>query len=227
VGTVVADPAPCICLHRRCEKEGKVKATDLLKQQHEEVKALFEKIEAAPRAASKRQLFEQMAANLVAHDGIERQLFYPACEENMGMTDLLGEALVEHGLVEFSLFQADEALGNDDFDYKLTVLREALEHHIDEEEKEFFPKVNRAFNKEALEALGAELEEKFDELKQEDFRAPLRANLKQVLQGALKPNPKAKSSGRRSSKLRAVSRKPSLPAARKAGKKSRKAARRA
>lgn len=203
-----------------------MKATDLLKQQHEEVKALFAKIEAAPRAASKRQLFEQLAANLVAHDGIERQLFYPACEENMGMTDLLGEALVEHGLVEFSLFQADEAQGNDDFDYKLTVLREALEHHIEEEEKELFPKVNRALNKDALEVLGGELEQKFDELKQEDFRAPLRANLKQVLQGALKPSPPGKGSAKRAAKPRVAARKSSAPAARKAGKKQRKAARR-
>src|SRR3982750_2636078 len=134
---VVAEPRNALC-HRRRKKEGNVKATDLLKQQHDEVKALFEKIEAAPRAASKRQLFEQLAANLVAHDGIERQLFYPACEENMGMTDLLGEALVEHGLVEFSLYQADQAQGEDDFDYKVKVLKEALEHHIEEEESEFF-----------------------------------------------------------------------------------------
>ena len=203
-----------------------MKATELLKQQHEEVKALFAKIEGASRAASKRQLFEQLAANLVAHDGIERQLFYPACEEKMGMTDLLGESLVEHGLVEFSLFQADEAQGNDDFDYKLTVLREAVEHHVEEEEKDLFPKVNRAFNKDALEVLGGELEQKFDELKQQDFRPPLRANLKQVLQGALKPSPQPKGTAKRASKPRVVARKPTAPAARKAGKKQRKAARR-
>jgi hypothetical protein len=98
-----------------------MKATDLLKQQHDEVKELFEKVESASRSATKRQLFAELAANLVAHDGIERELFYPACEEEMGMTDLLGEALVEHGLVEFSLYQADQAQGEDDFDYKVKV----------------------------------------------------------------------------------------------------------
>lgn len=66
-----------------------MKATDLLKQQHDEVKELFGRVEAAPRATTKRKLFEELAANLVAHDGIERELFYPACEETMGMTDLL------------------------------------------------------------------------------------------------------------------------------------------
>jgi len=204
-----------------------MKATDLLKQQHDEVKGLFEKIETASRTATKRQLFAELAANLVAHDGIERQLFYPACEEKMGMNDLLGEALVEHGLVEFSLFQADQAQGEDDFEYKLTVLKEALEHHIEEEEKEFFPKVNRAFDKETLETLGTELEEMFDELKQGDYRAPLRSNLKQVLQGVLKPSPKPKTPAPRASKARSTARKASVPSrARKTGKKQRKAARR-
>ena len=206
-----------------------MKATDLLKQQHEEVKELFEKVESASRSATKRQLFAELAANLVAHDGIERELFYPACEEEMGMTDLLGEALVEHGLVEFSLYQADEAQGEDDFDYKLKVLKEALEHHIEEEEQELFPKVNRAFEKEALETLGTELEEKFEQLKQGDYRVPLRSNLKQVLQGVLKPSPKAKSAPARASKARskARSKASSSPSrGRKAGKKQRKAARR-
>jgi hypothetical protein len=207
-----------------------MKATDLLKQQHEEVKELFEKVESAARSATKRQLFAELAANLVAHDGIERELFYPACEEEMGMTDLLGEALVEHGLVEFSLYQADEAQGEDDFDYKLKVLKEALEHHIEEEEQELFPKVNRAFEKEALETLGTELEEKFEQLKQGDYRVPLRSNLKQVLQGVLKPSPKAKSAPARASKARSKARSKaaiSSPSrARKAGKKQRKAARR-
>jgi hemerythrin-like domain-containing protein len=204
-----------------------MKATDLLKQQHEEVKELFEKIESAARTATKRQLFTELAANLVAHDGIERELFYPACEEKMGMTDLLGEALVEHGLVEFSLYQADEALGKDDFDYKLKVLQEALEHHIDEEERELFPKVNRAFDKETLETLGGELEEKFEELMQGDYRVPLRSNLKQVLRGVLKPSPKAKSPAPRANKARTTPRAASAAGrARKAGKKQRKAARR-
>jgi hypothetical protein len=204
-----------------------MKATDLLKQQHEEVKELFEKIESASRTATKRQLFAELAANLVAHDGIERELFYPACEEEMGMTDLLGEALVEHGLVEFSLYQADQAQGEDDFEYKVKVLKEALEHHIEEEESELFPKVNRAFEKEALETLGTELEEKFEELKQGDYRTPLHSNLKQVLQGALKPSPKAKSAPARASKSRSKARKASPPSrARKTGKKQRKAARR-
>jgi hemerythrin superfamily protein len=75
-------------------------ATELLKSQHREVESLFKRIEKAQEDSEKRELFEELAANLVAHDAIEREIFYPACEEEMGMNELLGEVLAEHGLVK-------------------------------------------------------------------------------------------------------------------------------
>src|SRR5689334_24514905 len=100
-----------------------MKATELLKTQHEEVRGLFKRIEATDDFSQKMKLFEELATKLVAHDAIEREIFYPACEEAMGMSDQLGEALVEHGLVEFSLFQSDQAIqakgeAREEFDYK-------------------------------------------------------------------------------------------------------------
>lgn len=166
-----------------------MKATDLLERQHEEVKALFKRLESTQKAAEQRQIFEELASNLVGHDAIERQVFYPACEKAMGMTDLLGEALVEHGVVEFMLYEADEALGDDDFKYKCTVLKETLEHHIEEEESEFFPEAEKALGDDKLDALGKQMERKFEQSLKEDFRKPLRNNLKQVLAGTIKPAP--------------------------------------
>jgi hemerythrin superfamily protein len=169
-------------------------ATKLLTQQHEEVKALFKRIEKSKSRAEKTKLFEEVAANLVAHDAIEREIFYPACKRAMGMTDLLGEALVEHGVVEFSVYQADQA-GKDDFDFKCKVLSELVEHHVKEEEDEFFPKVEKALGRDRLEQLGARMKERFEEAKAEDFRGPLAENLKQVLAGTIEPT---KRSGRSS-----------------------------
>jgi len=173
-------------------------ATELLKQQHEEVSALFKKIEKASARSVKTKLFDELAANLVAHDAIEREIFYPACEEGMGMTDLLGEALVEHGMVEFGLYQADQARAEKDFSFKCQVLSELVEHHVKEEEEEFFPKVEKALGEEKLQELGALMKERFEEAKAEDFRAPLYANLKQVMAGALKTSKRAPA-GRKSS----------------------------
>lgn len=162
-------------------------AIDLLKEHHREVKGLFEQIEKADGLDQKTKLFRELAAKLVGHDGIEREIFYPACEEALGLTDELGEALVEHGVVEFSLYQADQALGGPDFNFKVSVLQELLEHHIEEEEKEFFPKVQKALGNEKLDSLGEELAEAFEDALEEDYHQPLFENLRQVLIGTLKP----------------------------------------
>jgi len=157
---------------------------------------LFKAIEKTDDEAEKKSFFLELASNLVAHDGIEREVFYPACEEAIGMDDLLGEALVEHGVIEFSLYQAYQALGQDDFDYKCKVLQELVEHHVEEEEKEFFPKVEKALGKEKLESLGEDLEGDFQEKRESDFHEPLFENLRQVLAGALKTEPEEDTSPR-------------------------------
>src|SRR6187551_316012 len=163
-------------------------AIDLLKTQHEQVKALFKRIEKARTRSAKTKYFDELAANLAAHDAIEREIFYPACERGMGMTDLLGEALVEHGVVEFSLYQADQARKDKDFSFKCQVLSELVEHHVEEEEEEFFPKVEKALGKDKLNELGARMAARFEQAKAKDYHPVLKSNLKQVLAGALKPS---------------------------------------
>lgn len=164
-------------------------AIELLKSQHEEVAALFKGIEKAKTPAKQRELFDELASKLVGHDAIEREIFYPACEKAMGMTDLLGEALVEHGFVEFGLYEADQARMAKDFSFKCKVLGEIVEHHVEEEEEEFFPKVEKALGKAKLEELGARMKARFEETQAEgDFRTPLHTNLSQVLSGILKPS---------------------------------------
>ncbi|HKY39443.1 MAG TPA: hemerythrin domain-containing protein [Polyangiaceae bacterium] len=171
-----------------------MKATELLKQQHRDVEKLFKVLEDDEGDEKQTEIFGELAATLVAHDAIEREIFYPACEKALGMTDLLGEALVEHGVIEFSLYEADEAQGKKDFDFKLKVLEEMVEHHVEEEEKELFPEVEDAIEAEELETLGQRMEQRFSEARAEDYRAPLHENLRQVLAGAIKPK-KAKTSG--------------------------------
>ncbi|MDQ2643774.1 MAG: hemerythrin domain-containing protein [Myxococcota bacterium] len=166
-----------------------MKATELLKQQHREVARLFQAIEDTEDRAEKKSYFLQLASNLVAHDAIERKIFYPACEQELGLEELLGSALVEHGVIEFSLYQANQALGEDDFDYKVTVLKELVEHHVKEEETEFFPKVEQALGSEMLDALGDELDEAFQKEREGDYLRPLFENLRQVLAGAVKTTP--------------------------------------
>ena len=174
-------------------------ATKLLVKQHELVKALFKKIERAETYAEKTHLFEEVAGNLVAHDAIEREIFYPACEKAMGMTDLLGEALVEHGVIEFCVYEADRAK-KDDFAFKCQVLSEMVLHHVKEEEREFFPRAEKALGRARLERIGQQMLVRFEQAKAGDFREALYANLKQVLAGTTKPGKRAPKSAKKSAR---------------------------
>jgi hemerythrin-like domain-containing protein len=89
------------------------------------------------------------------------------------------------------LYQANEAIGKEDFDFKVTVLKELVEHHVEEEEKEFFPKVEKALGNDSLELLTEEMQEAFEDAREGDFQEPLYENLRQVFAGAIKTEPKA------------------------------------
>jgi hemerythrin superfamily protein len=181
-----------------------MKATDLLEKQHRLVEGLFKRFEDADDE-DKEALFEDIAKNLVAHDAIEREIFYPACEKAIGEDeDVLGESLVEHGVVEFSLFCADKHRKNsEDLEKYVTVLKELVLHHVKEEESELFPKVKRGMETDELELLGQELQKRFDKALSSDFRRPLKSNLDQVLAGKTKPaKPKTNGSPRSGARSR-------------------------
>lgn len=142
-------------------------AIDLLKSQHREVEDLFSKIEKSRDAVKKDQLFTKLADSLAIHATIEEHHFYPAVKEKR-TEDILLEALEEHlGIKRVLSDLLDTEIDDETFDAKITVLKEQVEHHVGEEETDLFPKVQKLFDAEQLEAIGqamsaeqAELEEK-------------------------------------------------------------------
>jgi len=145
-----------------------MQATAFLRRQHEEVARLFDAIETAG-SADKRDRFLELASMLVGHDRIEREIFYPVCEEAMGLEGERCEALVEHGVIKLSLYEANEALGQPDFDLKLAVLKSTVEQHVAEEEQVFFPQVEQALDQESLEFLTEEMLHALEESLSSDF----------------------------------------------------------
>jgi hemerythrin superfamily protein len=143
-----------------------VNAIDLLKQQHREAKELFEKIEKAG-PDEKERLFDQLADALAVHAAIEEQHFYPATKDSR-TEELLQEAVEEHLSVKRIIADLLEMEPDDaQFDAKITVLREQVEHHVEEEETELFPKVRKIHSKDELEDLGVLMEQTVKELKEQ------------------------------------------------------------
>ena len=139
-------------------------AIEMLKKQHREVEALFSQFKKAKSAAPQRKIFEQIADALAVHATIEEKHFYPAVKKK-ATEDLLLESLEEH--LEIKRVVADLlVLDPKDltFEAKVTVLEEDVQHHVGEEEKELFPKVEKLFDEETLEAIATAMEETQEDL---------------------------------------------------------------
>src|ERR1700694_3286579 len=119
-----------------------MKATDLLKRQHREVKTMFKKMEKTENARGRRDLMEQIAQALEMHTRIEEEIFYPAVRglETKKAEEMVAEALEEHHIVKLVLKELPQVDPEDErFEAKMKVLSELVEHHADEEEEEMFP----------------------------------------------------------------------------------------
>lgn len=109
-------------------------AIALLKADHREVEALFEKFEKARGEQRKQSIAEDICRALIVHAQIEEEIFYPACEGKVE-EDMLKEARVEHDSAKL-LIRDILGGGPDDvfYDAKVSVLSEQIEHHVGEEE---------------------------------------------------------------------------------------------
>jgi len=139
-----------------------MKATDLLKKQHRQVKALFKKVENTENANARRQLMEQIAEELKMHTRIEEEIFYPAVREigSSKAEEMIDESLEEHHVVDLVLAELPRVDPEDErFEAKMTVLSELVEHHVEEEEGEMFPMAEKKLGKERISELGMEMEQ--------------------------------------------------------------------
>jgi len=115
--------------------QGRQDATHLLAEDHRTVEGLFERFETASGDGRKEKLARQICTELKIHSMIEEEIFYPALRGKISDEDL-DEAYVEHDGAK-TLINEIEAGGPDEefYDAKVKVLKEQIEHHVEEEEK--------------------------------------------------------------------------------------------
>ena len=98
------------------------------------------------------------------HAQIEEEIFYPALRDAIKETDLLAEAEVEHQTAKDLIAQIEGALQADEqFDARVKVLGEYIDHHVKEERNEIFTKA-RAARKLDLFAMREQLQQRKEEL---------------------------------------------------------------
>jgi hemerythrin superfamily protein len=146
-------------------------AIALLKQDHKTVKALLAELADTTNRAQKTrtELLQKIATEIEAHTTIEEEIFYPAFKAAGEKADdgkMFFEALEEHraagDLVLPDLLKTD--VQSDQFGGRAKVLKELIEHHADEEEKEMFPRARELMDKAQLEQLGERMAQRKAEL---------------------------------------------------------------
>jgi hemerythrin-like domain-containing protein len=135
-------------------------AMKLLEEDHRKVKKLLEEGDKTTEQATKRrtELLNELLMELRIHETIEEEIFYPALEEHAKTKEIALEGYEEHHAVDNI---AEELVVLDPSDEtwaaKFTVMKENIEHHIEEEEGEMFGQARSVFSADELESLGARM----------------------------------------------------------------------
>jgi hemerythrin superfamily protein len=126
------------------------------------VKGLFSQFESADED-KKADIFNQIVKELQVHTKIEEEIFYPAVKKLDD--DMALEAEEEHNIVDWIISQMKKLEpGDEHYDAKFTTLKENVEHHIEEEEKEMFPEAQEKVPAKQMEALGKQMMERKEAL---------------------------------------------------------------
>lgn len=137
-------------------------AFTLLKNDHEKVAGILESIEETTERAAKgrEELFTRLKEELDLHAKIEEEIFYPALEDSEETREVTLEAYEEHRLVKQLLAELEtEPKDTEEWTAKFTVLKENIEHHVEEEEGEMFKNARQVLSEEEIESLGNQLQE--------------------------------------------------------------------
>jgi len=133
----------------------------LLEADHREVEDLFAKAETTTGAA-KQQVVSKIASELTLHAEVEEQIVYPAMRQ-AGLNDLVDEAEQEHGKVKELVSRLETMDGaSDEVDSVLAELKADVQHHVEEEESEGFPKFREAVDQATLQQLATRVQEAKD-----------------------------------------------------------------
>jgi len=132
-------------------------ALQLLTKDHDHVKKMLEELDDPTERALKtrEQTFAKLQSELEVHEAIEEEIFYPALKEHSKTRDIALEGYEEHHVVDMVIAEmGDVPVSDETWTAKFAGMKENLEHHIEEEEQDMFPKARKVFDQQELDQLG-------------------------------------------------------------------------
>jgi hemerythrin-like domain-containing protein len=142
-------------------------AMSLLKEDHRKVKKILAELESTTERGTKtrEELFTKVKQELVIHEAIEEEIFYPALKEHPKTKEIALEGYEEHHVVDTVMAEIEGVAYDDEkWGAKFTVMKENLEHHIEEEEGEMFKQAKQVFDQDELTQLGESMKARKEDL---------------------------------------------------------------
>ena len=142
-------------------------AFELLEDDHKKVKKLLAELEDTTEKAEKtrEELFARIKKELLVHETLEEELLYPTLKEHDETKEISLEGYEEHHVVNEIMAELEETPVSDErWAAKAAVMKENIDHHIEEEVDEMFPKGRKILDKERVEDLGDRMEARKKEL---------------------------------------------------------------
>ena len=138
-------------------------AIAMLKADHDKVKKLLEELETTTERGVKTraELFSTIKGELTIHELIEEEIFYPALKSHPKAVDIVLEGYEEHHVVDLLMGELEDLdVADESWGAKAVVMKENIEHHIEEEEGQMFPQARQVFDRQELEELAARMTER-------------------------------------------------------------------
>jgi hypothetical protein len=135
-------------------------ALSLLKDDHDRVKKMLEELDSTTERATKTrpEMLAKLKQDLTIHEAIEEEIFYPALKEHAEAKEIVLEAYEEHDVVDTIMTEIEQTPVEDEtWGAKFTVMKENLEHHIEEEEGEMFKQARKVLDEDELATLGEQM----------------------------------------------------------------------
>jgi predicted DNA-binding protein len=138
-------------------------AIAMLKADHDKVKELLNRLDSTTERGVKtrEELFATIKGELTVHEIIEEEIFYPALKEHPKAKAIVLEGYEEHHVVDTVMAELEGLdVSDETWGAKATVMKENVEHHIEEEEDEMFKQARQVFDRQELEELGDRMAER-------------------------------------------------------------------
>jgi hemerythrin-like domain-containing protein len=132
-------------------------AIAMLKEDHDKVKGLLAQLESTTERGIKtrQELFATIKGELTVHEIIEEEIFYPELKAHPKARDIVLEGYEEHHVVDLLMGELEGLdVSDETWGAKAVVMKENVEHHIEEEEGEMFAKARQVFGRTELVDLG-------------------------------------------------------------------------